>query len=294
MEIHQLQYVLAVSKHNSFTRAAEEIKVSQSSLSQQINKLENELGINLFLRTTRSVHLTSAGKDFVIHASRIVSELQETRQNMLEYVSIEKGHLSVGVLPTIVYYHFPSLLASFQKNYPGVKISLLESQCEDLLHMLHTSEIDAAILSQTRADSDIIFYPMFVDRLVVVTSKNHPLSLCQSVTLNDLKNEEFIVPPENSGHYQDFHAACQTAGFEPVIAMSCPQVQTILALVEEELGITVLSSYGTRVKSPNLTVIPLLPTIHRKIVLAVRKNTDISPALKVFVNYTSQWLDLNR
>ena len=93
MEIHQLEYVLAVATYNSFTRAAESQNVSQSSLSQQIRKLEDELGVNLFARTTRSVQLTPAGAEFITYAKRILSEIDKARQSILEYTSYERATL---------------------------------------------------------------------------------------------------------------------------------------------------------------------------------------------------------
>ena len=118
MEMHQLEYVLAVAKYNNFTRAAEEIRTSQSSLSQQIGKLENELGISLFMRTTRSVQLTPAGAEFVTHAKRIMAEVAKARLCINEYVSIEKGNLTLGVIAVVGHSNIPKLIVSFQNNFP--------------------------------------------------------------------------------------------------------------------------------------------------------------------------------
>ncbi len=292
MEMHQLEYVLAVAKHLSFTRAAEEIKTSQSSLSQQISKLENELGTMLFVRTTRSVKLTPAGEEFVVHANRIMSEVNEARRCIHEYVSFEKGHISLGIVPVIGHYRIPSLLASFQKKFPGVKLSLLEEQCEELLRKLHSSKIDGAFVQHISPDPSFQFYPLETDKMVLVTSDRHPLAPRKSVDLKELQHEDFIVTPPTCGHHIDFHNACQAAGFEPNIIMTCSSVKTILGLVYEELGVTVLSSYVAEMEwRPGITIISLTPTINRKIVLALQKNVDIQPALKVFVKFTSQWVN---
>ncbi|TEB12640.1 HTH-type transcriptional regulator CynR [Pelotomaculum sp. FP] len=292
MEMHQLEYVLAVAKYNGFTRAAEEIKTSQSSLSQQISKLENELGISLFARTTRSVQLTPAGKEFLTHAKRIMSEVIEARRCIHEYVSFEKGHISVGVIPIIGHYRIPNLLSSFKNNYPRVTMSLREKQCNELLDLLRESKIDVAFVQQDSVEPPFHFIPVATDQMVVVTSERHPFAARKSVDLLELQCENFIVPPPTSGHHVDFYNACLAAGFEPNILLTCSSVKTILGLVREELGIAVLpanvasADWGLGIKTLLLT-----PTINEKIFLAVKNNDDVPPSLKVFMEFTSKWIN---
>jgi len=291
VEIHQLGYVLAVAHHQNFSRAAEDIKISQPSLSQQINKLESELGISLFERTTRFVQLTPAGREFVTHARRIMSELSEARRCIQEYVSIKKGHLSLGALAVIGYYNLPNLVSSFQENFPGIKLNILEGQCEELLCMLHSSKIDAAFVQITKSNHNFRLYTLVTDKMVLVTNHHHPLANRLSVDLKELQNEKFILTPATSGHYQDFHNSCLAANFIPNIVLNCAVVKTMLSFVREGLGITVLSSkVAAAERDAGIKIISLKPTIHREITLATRNSTDLPPALKVFLKFTSQWL----
>ncbi len=295
MEMHQLEYVLAVAKFNNFTRAAEEIKISQSSLSQQINKLESELGTSLFVRTTRSVQLTPAGTEFIAHAQRIMSEVNEARRSIEEYVSIVKGDLTIGTIAVIGNYNLPNLIKSFQDNFPGIKMNIVEEQCEELLSMLHSSKIDAAFTQITKPYPQFQFYPLIHDRMVVVVSNRHPLAHRVSVDIKELKNEKFILTPTTSGHYYDFRNACHEAGFEPKVVLSCAIVKTMLSFVREEIGITVLSNkVALAEKDPSMKVIGLTPTIPRRISLATRNSDDISPPLKMFLKFTTQWLETQR
>ena len=293
MQLHQLEYVLAVSKHQSFTRAAEEIKISQSSISQQISNLEEELGVSLFTRTTRSVQLTPAGSEFIKHAARIMSEITAAHQCVHEYVSVNKGHLKVGIIPVVGHYFIPHLLATFQKKYPNIQLSLIENQCDELLELLHSSEIDVAIAQQISSDYEFQYFPLVTDQMVVLTSAEHPLASQKSVHLKQLKNENFITTPITSGHYHDFFNACRDMGFNPKIPMGCSSVKTILGLVSEGLGITVLSSKvaATFNNNPGIATLVLTPPILRRIFLIINKNTNISPALKALVNFTSQWIE---
>lgn len=294
MQLHQLEYVLAVSKYHSFTRAAEEIKVSQSSLSQQIITLEKELGITLFKRTTRSVSLTSAGQDFVTHAMRIMSEVSATHQCIQEYVSVDKGHLTVGIIPIVGYYSIPKLLAAFNKDFPGITLSLIEYQDDELLEMLNSSKLDAAIVQHVILDSPFQYFPLYTDKMVFLASRKNPLAFRKSVELSELKDEKFIITPLASGHHHDFKKACLSAGFEPKILMTCSSVETMLGLTCEDIGVTVLSSMVATYTplDSRLSLLELTPTIERKIYLAIQKSVNVSPALKLFVKYTAQWVNL--
>lgn len=291
MEMHQLEYVLAVAKYHNFTRAAEEIKISQSSLSQQISKLENELGTNLFMRTTRSVQLTPAGAEFIIHAQRIMSEVKDARRSIQDYVSMVKGELAFGAIAIIGSYNVPKLMKSFQDNYPGIKIRIIEEQCEELLSLLHGAKIDVAVTQIERTDPNFKFYPLLSDKMVLVTSNRHPLANRKSVNINELKNEKMILTPTTSGHYHDYCGACEAAGFTPNVVINCAIVKTMLSFVREEIGITVLSSkVAMAEKDPGMRVIDITPTIPRKLTLATRNTSNMPPTVKMFLKFTSQWV----
>lgn len=292
MQLHQLEYVLAVAKHRSFSKASEEIRISQSSLSQQIINLEKELGVELFVRTTRSVALTTTGTDFVEHARKVMEELAATRRCVQEYISVEKGHLTFGVIPVVGHYPIPSIIASFNRKYPGVKLNLIESQDDDLLSMLNNSLLDAAFVQVVQEEYDFEAFPLFTDVMVLLTDTQHPLAYRKIVGLKELREENFIVTPPISGHYHDFEKACRVAGFEPKILMTCSSVATMLAFVREGLGITMLSSRSVSMwaDDPWLRTMTITPVIKRNLYLAIRKNINITPVLKMFVQHVAQWL----
>lgn len=289
MEMHQLEYVLAVAKYHNFARAAEEVKTSQSSLSQQISKLEDELGVSLFVRKTRSVELSPAGIEFVVHAERIMAEINDARRCIHGYVSFEEGDLKVGMIPVVGHYRIPNLISAFKKNFPHIKISLRERQCRELLDMLHNSDIDAAFTRQPCSDTNTHCIPLVTDHMVILTSNRHPLANKRSVSLKELQYEDFILPPPTSGYNHDFQEACRKANLEPNIILTSSSVKTIISLVREGIGIAALPSgvssldwgFGTK----NLM---LIPKINSTIYL-VTKNKDLFPILKEFIKFTSRW-----
>lgn len=292
MQLHQLEYVLAVAKHRSFSKASEEIRISQSSLSQQIINLEKELGVDLFIRTTRSVALTTTGADFVVHAMRVMEELAATRKCVQEYVSVEKGHLTFGIIPIVGHYPIPSLIASFNRKYLGVKLNLIENQDDELLSMLNNSLLDAAIVHMVRQEYDFEAFPLYSDVMVLLTNTQHHLAYRKMVGLKELQEEVFIVPPPVSGHYHDFEKACNAVGFEPKILMTCSSVATILAFVREGLGISMLSSHSVSMwaSDPLLRIMTVTPAVKRNLYLVIQKNINITPVLKMFVRHAAQWI----
>src|SRR5579862_8342398 len=142
MEVHQLRYFCAVARHGTFTRASEVEHVAQPSLSQQIQKLEAELGARLFDRLPRSARLTVFGRAFLPRAERILRELYEAKIEMQEMSGQEKGDVSLGVIPTIASYLLPRVLSSFSRRHAEVSVKVIEEITPVLLERLHCGSLD--------------------------------------------------------------------------------------------------------------------------------------------------------
>src|SRR5262249_33206983 len=147
MELHQLRYFCAVAETGSFSRAAEQSHVSQPSLSQQILKLEDELGARLFDRLGRSVRLTEVGKTFLPRARAVLHELEVARGDVTERKAAIGGPLPVGVIPTVAPYFLPPLLTSFSRKFPQVRLTVVEEITPVLLDRLRAGAIDLAVLA---------------------------------------------------------------------------------------------------------------------------------------------------
>jgi DNA-binding transcriptional LysR family regulator len=290
MEVHQLEYVLAVSKYLNFTRAAAEIKISQSSLSQQISMLENELGICLFLKSNRSARPTPAGEEFIISAKRIMSDIKKFTRTDKEYLPDVNGVLRLGTLAVIGYYNLRNLLSTFHESFIGIKIDIVEEQCENLLDMLSSKKIDAAFVQINKPHPNLKYYKLLTDKMVVVANKKHRFANSESVDIKELQDEKFILTPSTSGHFYDFNYACQAAGFSPIVEMTCYVAKNIVSFVREGLGISVLSNKVAETeKDDNISIIKLNPTIQRRISLVVRDTADTPPTLKLFLDFVQQW-----
>src|SRR5439155_15357259 len=148
MEMHQLAYFESVSRHLHFTRAAEELNVAQPSVSQQIRKLEHELGTPLFHRMNRHIALTEAGETFLPHARAVLQRLEEARVEVQELSGMRKGTLAVGAPPSVGTHLLPRALAHFSQSHPGITLAFREAGSRTLLTLLEEGELDLAIVIQ--------------------------------------------------------------------------------------------------------------------------------------------------
>lgn len=240
MELQQLRYVIAISRTGNFSRAAEQCHVSQPSLSQQVQKLEDELGERLFDRMTRAVKLTSAGELFVQRAARILAEVEVAQREMRDASSLLRGTLNLGVLPTIAPYLLPRVLPAFADTFPGLEVIVHEETTERLLKMLGTCDIDLAIASGPIADPQCELVELFREELMLVLPPAHPLVKKRFISINDVEGERFIVMKEGHCLGDQVLHFCQRREMQPHVSCRSAQIETILALVESGLGLSLI------------------------------------------------------
>lgn len=293
MELHQLRYAVIIAKHRNFTRAAEEICLSQPSLSQQITKLEEELGVKLFERNTRNVLLTSAGRTFIEHAQRILSEIDQIHHSMQEHIGLLKGKFNIGVIPVIGKVKLSTLITSFQKTHPGLDIHIIEGGSHVLFEQLCMSKIDAALLTPpSNQDTSMVnFYPLIDDELVLVVHRSHPFMLKGVIDLVEAANEKFIFANSTTSAYGIMMQACHNAGFEPQAACECSQVETVMGLINDGVGIALFSSRVAYSQlNPDLGIVRLTNPPAKPIVLATLKRTHQLPVVTVFCDFALKWI----
>src|SRR5215468_9732246 len=164
MEVHQLRYFRTVARHGTFTRASEVEHVAQPSLSQQIQKLETELGARLFDRLPRSAKLTVFGKAFLPKAERILRELEEARTALRDMSGNKKGEVVIGIIPTIAAYLLPRLLDGFTLRHPLITIKIFEDITPTLVQRLHEGSIDMAVAALPIAGNDLASVELFKEK----------------------------------------------------------------------------------------------------------------------------------
>lgn len=256
--IEQIQYFLAVKQFNSFSNAANELCISQSSLSKQIKSLENELDTLLFERTSRSTKLTPAGEDFFIYAQKFLDDYNNIFIEMKKHSLSNKNTLNIGTIAVLTQYGLTSTLAEFKKKYPQINLNILEEENDAVLNMLANSKIDLAIVRTFNIPKDLFdVIHLADDELVVVTSSSHPFTKKDSISFADLKDESLIICSK-SGVYDICVEECNKLGFSPNIIYQISKIETILGLVSENLGITLIVNDVLKpFKNPNIAVHPL-------------------------------------
>jgi LysR family hydrogen peroxide-inducible transcriptional activator len=289
MELHQLRYVAAVARTANFSRAAEQCHVSQPSLSQQIKKLEGELGERLFDRMKRRVRLTSHGEIFLRRAARILEEVNAVKREATDAQDLLRGTLTIGVLPTIAPYLLPKVMAQFTEKYTGVEIVVQEDTTARLLKHALDYEIDFALASQPIQDERLAIKGLFSEELLLALPPGHPLVRKRTVAVADLEGEQFIVMKEGHCLGDQVLGFCDRRDVKPKISFRSSQLETVQAFVASGLGISLIPAMAARRKSKNLPEYRSLhsPRPERKIVVAWPKQRPPGRAATEFLKMVS-------
>jgi len=246
MEMQQLRYVVAVARTGNFSRAAEQCRVAQPSLSQQIQKLEDELGERLFDRMRRGTRLTSHGEAFLRRAVRILEEVDAARQEAREANNLLRGTLTVGVLPTIAPYLLRDVLVAFSEKFAGVEIVIHEDTTAELLKQLLSCEIDLALASRPIHEERLEVRDLFREELKLALPPGHPLIRRKSVAIADLRQEQLIVMKPGHCLGDQVLGFCNRSDVNPRISFRGAQLETIQALVRAGAGISLVPEMATR------------------------------------------------
>lgn len=240
MEFHQLRYVCAIAETGSFSRAAERCHVAQPSLSQQVLKLEEDLGAKLFDRLGRSIRLTEAGRAFLPHARSILHQMEAARTGVIGKRNDMRGSVAVGVIPTIAPYLMPRYTADYAKKYPDARLRIVEETTPVLVESLRNLSIDIAVLALPLRHKEFEMFPLRTEPLFAVLPKDHRYAGAKSLSLKDLRGEQFVMLRD--GHcFRDLSiAACARARITPRIAFESGQFSSLLGMVAAGVGITLV------------------------------------------------------
>ncbi|HLH08587.1 MAG TPA: LysR substrate-binding domain-containing protein [Terriglobales bacterium] len=256
MEVHQLRYFCAVARHGTFTRASEVEHVAQPSLSQQILKLESELGARLFDRLPRSAKLTVFGKAFLPKAERILRELDEAKTELRDMSGNEKGEVVVGIIPTIAAYLLPRLLNDFTVRHPLVTVKIFEDITPVLIQRLHDGTIDIAVAALPMPGTELASIELFEEKFFAVLPERHRLASHASVSLPELNREPFLLLKEGHCFRDSVIAACRKSRMSPSVIFESGQFATILAMVSAGMGVSAVPAMAVQ-PQPGCRFVPI-------------------------------------
>lgn len=284
MEFNQLRYVCAIAETGSFSRAAERCHVAQPSLSQQVLKLEEDLGAKLFDRLGRSIRLTEAGRAFLPHARSILHQMEAARTGVEDKRTDVRGSVAAGVIPTIAPYLLPRYTASFAKKYPEARMRIVEETTPVLVESLRNLSIDLAVLALPLRHKEFELFPLRTEPLFAVLPKDHPRAAQKSLALKDLRGESFVMLRD--GHcFRDLSVvACTRARITPRIVFESGQFSSLLGMVAAGLGVSLVPEMAIDHNAPCRYVRLSDARATRTIVAAVLRGRSFNRVQQAFLS----------
>jgi DNA-binding transcriptional LysR family regulator len=289
VNFNHLKVFWAVAKNLNYTRAAEELYLSQSTVSIQVKKLEEELGIELLEQLGKKIYLTQAGVSLLSYASRIFTLATEAEFTIQELKGIRSGRLVIGASTTPGIYFLPAIIGSFQTIYPNLEVSLEISNTHTVQEQLLLNQLDLGVVGEEMAmDSQLEIEPLFEDELVLIVSIGHPLAKRETVSLQELLQQRLILRERGSSTREVLEEKVRARGSHLTVAMQLKSVEAIKQAVAANLGVSVVSNLavGLEVGAGVLRILSVGDMqFVRRINLAYHKDKHLSPAARMFMSY---------
>ena len=292
MDLYTMRYVLAVADAGNFSLAAQSCHVGQPALSQQIAKLEKELGVVLFYRSPKGAVLTEAGKEFVARAREILQYAQALQEEMAFYAGLHKGTLTLGIITSLQCIDFGGMLSAFCCSYPDISVNILQDGTHRLVDLLLERKLDLAFLNRptTGIESNLKFVKLGEDTYSLAVARLHPLARAGTVSLSDLRDEHFIFHQTGQVASELCLEACRRAGFEPNIVCRSSSPTTGLYMVQGGLGVAFLPSEEFRSHTVDGVVeVKLKEKIIKEVGIAWRRDAA-SPLLNEAIRFFQEWV----
>jgi len=277
MNIRDLEYLIAVDEERHFHRAAERCFVSQPTLSGQLKKLEEELGVLLVERNNRQVSMTEAGEAVVKHARTVLAEIRTIKDVADFYQDPMVGDVRVGIIPTIAPYLLPVIMPPLNKSFPQLKIWLYEYQTHVLMEKLQRAELDFLILALPIEKHEFTELDLFREPFRLAVKKDHALAKKKQVNLGDIANQELLLLEEGHclrGHILD---VCLLAGVKEEGQYHATSLETLRHMVGEGMGMTLIPELAVPAKTRKTDEIRYIefsdPKPNRRIGMLYRKNS---------------------
>lgn len=244
MDLDQLRYFLRIAERQSFTRAAEDLGISQPALSRSIQRLEDELGQPVFERRTRSVALTDAGTLLQARAQQVLGILEDTKAEITD--DGQSGRLRVGAIPTIAPYFLPEVLHQFAKEFPRATLLVQENTTDKLLKSCTQGEIDLAILALPIPAKYLEVEELFKEELLLVLPPDHPLAEKEQIRLTDVEPYPFVLLDEAHCLSDNIISFCRQRSVQPVAVERTSQLAMVQELVALAHGVSMIPAMARR------------------------------------------------
>lgn len=292
MELKQLEYFLAVNRHRNFTKAAQQLFVTQPTITIAIKKLEKELGTDLFHRDSGLIRLSMAGEMLLPRAEQILKNVQSAIEDLTNLGSQRKKELHLGIPPMSCSIMYPIVLTDYRKEFPDVEIHITDLCNQEIIHMILEEELELAFAVLPEQLNDCLeIVPLTEGMISVLISRKHPLADFESLSIEQLSSESIIMYKHGTSYTEEritdeFLKLC----IEPKITYFFENTSTIFDLVEQNYGISFMPSTTSAVYSnlPNVLCKPLKNPLYYKVGLIRNKQKYLSPIGKEFIEFISK------
>lgn len=285
--LHQLRVFEAVARHNSFTRAAEELFLTQPTVSMQVKQLTKAVGMPLFDQVGKRLYLTQAGEELVKSCRQIFEQLNQFEMTVADLKGLKQGRLRIAVITTAKYF-IPRLLGPFCQRYPGIDISLQVTNHEHILNRLNDNLDDLYVMSQLPENIEVSCKPILENPLVVVAPASHPLAKEKNISLEQIGSEPFIMREPGSGTRKAVQNLFEERKISLKVRLDLGSNEAIKQAIAGGLGISVLSAHTLTLESPNsqLTVLDVEKFPIERYWYAVYPNgKQLSIVARTFLDY---------
>lgn len=286
MDIKHLQYFIQVSHFNSFTKAAEQLFITQPTISKMIKNLENELGVELFDRSRKQLTLTDAGRVVLEQAKLINQAFNNLEREVADLTGLHAGHIRIGIPPIIDTSFFPKIIGRFHEQYPNITYQIIEDGSKKIEDSIENDVLDIGVIVLPTNSKVFHSFELLEENIRLILHPNHPLAKSEEVRLEDLRNENFILFNKDFVLRDLIISSCINVGYTPHIMAESSRWDFIEEMVASNLGIALLpESLSSHLANRVLTKI-VKPTISLKFGVVWSKNRHSSFAANEWLQFT--------
>ncbi|MDD3362192.1 MAG: LysR family transcriptional regulator [Hespellia sp.] len=282
MDVNKYALFADIAETRNFTKSGERMGYTQPGVSHILKAMENELGFPLFLRSKQGVTLTPNARDMLPLVRKLLAVNEQLEQTIASINGLERGHLIIASFVSISRNWLPSIIYEFRKEYPGIEIELLEGGTDDIVGWVENSIADFGLLSKKHASS-LNWLPLYEDPLVAVLPETEPYISMDRFSLSKMKDQPFIISAEGTDY--DVHAALIKEKITPNTLLSSKDDSTIVSMVANHLGISILPSLVVNGAHKKVKTLPLEPYYSRQLGIGMRTQSTLTPAARHFIEY---------
>jgi DNA-binding transcriptional LysR family regulator len=277
--LRQLRVFIEVARLQSFSRAGDEIGLTQSAVSRCVRELEGEIGLKLIDRTTREVQLTDVGGNLVSSVSRLLSDLDDALREIREIGEQRRGRVVVAASPTVACRLMPRVVASCGRQFPYITLGLRDDVQSDVVRKVKSGEVDFGVIIGPFSADELLSESLMTDSFCVVCRDGHPLAAQEQVAWTDLQGEQLVMLDYASGSRPIIDAVMQEYGVSAMVVQELGHSATVFGLVEAGVGVSVLPWLALPLPAgASLVARPLVPRAERRVELVRRRDRSLSPA----------------